>query len=73
MREEVDALAVDCVGKQNFGGEAGNGNGGVGEDLRALEERCLNGHEASSPDQRRPGGLRHLIGGDLAVLAALAL
>src|SRR5215469_161274 len=44
MREEIDAFAANGMGKQDFGGEARNGNSGVGKDLRALMKSCLNGH-----------------------------
>ena len=42
------ALAVESVGQQNFGGQAGGGDGVFFEELGALEQSGLDGHGSNS-------------------------
>ncbi len=56
MRVEIAALALQRVHQQNFGGQARRGDGLVFQELGALEERGLDGHERLRQCER----LRHL-------------
>ncbi len=49
MGEEVDALAMQRVREQHFGGQARHGHGGIFEERGALEECGLNRHQAGHP------------------------
>ncbi len=55
VRVEIGAVALEGVGEENFGGQARDGDRGVFQQLRALQQSCLDGHGENGARPPRPG------------------